>query len=707
MKRFNTGNSLFRIIFFYLLFGCLWIAVSDRVLESLFPDEHKLTLLQTYKGWFFVAASAALLYLVVRRELHTRERAEAALRDSEDKYRVLMQRANDGIVIADAETGSILDVNQRIEELTGLPADKLIGRHIAELHPDGDRDRCRKLFQEAGKRGNVITAELCVLHHSGEDRDIPVEISAGIVEIGGKKIIQGIFRDITQRRAAEEALKKEKARAEQYLDVAGVIIRALDRTGAVTLINRKGSEILGYPEEEIIGKNWFDRFVPDRLRNEIWSVFSKLIAGELEPVEYYENPVITRGGEERIIAWHNSLLRDERGQVIATLSSGEDITGRKKAEELARYRLEHLAALHAIDMIISSSLDLRVTLQEFLDLVIAQLHVDAADILLLNPYMQVLEYAAMQGFRNAEIRHSRLRIGEGIAGQAALEHRSIGIPNLLDPANGYLRAPLLEREGFVAYYAVPLIAKGRVTGVLEVLHRSPLAYDEEGMGFLEALAAQAAIAIDNATLFNDLQQSNAGLILAYDTTIEGWARALELRDQETEGHTQRAAEMTLRLARTMGMKEEELVHVRRGAMLHDIGKMSIPDSILLKTGPLTEEEWAIMRRHPVYAFELLSPIAYLRPALDIPYCHHERWDGAGYPRGLKGDKIPLAARIFALADTWDALYSERRYHPAWPEDRVREHIRSLAGTQLDPKVVEAFLSMEQALQERIQEHVKT
>ena len=134
--------------------------------------------------------------------------------------------------------------------------------------------------------------------------------------------------------------------------------------------------------------------------------------------------------------------------------------------------------------------------------------------------------------------------------------------------------------------------------------------------------------------------------------------------------------------------------------------MSIPDSILLKTGPLTEEEWAIMRRHPVYAFELLSPISYLKPALDIPYCHHERWDGTGYPRGLKGEQIPLAARIFALADTWDALYSERRYHPAWPEDRVREHVRSLAGNQLDPKVVEVFLSMEQRLEEQVQEKTK-
>jgi len=323
-----------------------------------------------------------------------------------------------------------------------------------------------------------------------------------------------------------------------------------------------------------------------------------------------------------------------------------------------------------------------------------QLHVDAAAVLLLNPHTQMLEYAAMKGFRNDAIRHSRLRVGEGVAGRAALERRSIGIPDLQEGGSEFKRMPLIEGEGFIAYYAAPLIAKGQVKGVLDVLHRSHLDIDDEWMSFFISLAAQAAIAIDNAALFSDLQRSNTELILAYDTTIEGWARALELRDQETEGHTTRATEMTLRLALAMGVDEAELVHMRRGALLHDIGKMSIPDSILLKNGPLTEEEWQIMRRHPAYAFEVLSPIAYLRQALDIPYCHHERWDGTGYPRGLKGDQIPLAARIFSLADIWDALHSDRRYHSAWPEQQIREYIRSLSGTQFDPRVVEIFLNME-------------
>ena len=207
------------------------------------------------------------------------------------------------------------------------------------------------------------------------------------------------------------------------------------------------------------------------------------------------------------------------------------------------------------------------------------------------------------------------------------------------------------------------------------------------------LGGQAAIAVDNAAVYEDLHQSNAELTLAYDKTIEGWSRALDLRDKETEGHAQRVTEITLRLAKAMGIGDAELVHIRRGALLHDIGKMGVPDDILLKPGKLTDEEWVLMRKHPQLAYDLLSPITYLRTALDIPYCHHEKWDGTGYPRGLKGEQIPLVARLFAVVDVWDALRSDRPYRPAWDEEKVREHILAGSGTHFDPKVVETFLNL--------------
>jgi putative nucleotidyltransferase with HDIG domain len=194
---------------------------------------------------------------------------------------------------------------------------------------------------------------------------------------------------------------------------------------------------------------------------------------------------------------------------------------------------------------------------------------------------------------------------------------------------------------------------------------------------------------DNATI-DALKEANFELIRAYNKTLEGWAKALELRDQETEGHTRRVTEMTVRLAEVLQVADEELVHLHRGAMLHDIGKMGIPDAILLKPGKLTPEEWIIMRMHPVYAYEMLSSIDFLKSAMDIPYCHHERWDGSGYPRGLKGADIPLSARIFSVVDVWDALFSDRPYRLAWPAEKVWAHIRSLSGVHFDPRVVEGF-----------------
>jgi putative nucleotidyltransferase with HDIG domain len=232
-----------------------------------------------------------------------------------------------------------------------------------------------------------------------------------------------------------------------------------------------------------------------------------------------------------------------------------------------------------------------------------------------------------------------------------------------------------------------------VKGVLEIFQRTPLGEGHDWQELLTALAGQAAIAADNATLFDDLQRSNIDLALAYDTTLDGWSRALDLRDRETEGHTRRVAEMTLRLARALGVPDPELIHLRRGALLHDIGKMAIPDNVLLKPGPLTEEEWGIVRQHPLTAYELLSSIAFLRPALDIPHCHHERWDGTGYPRGLRGAQIPFAARIFSVADAFDAMRSDRPYRPAMSDDEARSRIAEQSGKQFDPQVVEAFLRL--------------
>jgi HD-GYP domain-containing protein (c-di-GMP phosphodiesterase class II)/putative methionine-R-sulfoxide reductase with GAF domain len=391
------------------------------------------------------------------------------------------------------------------------------------------------------------------------------------------------------------------------------------------------------------------------------------------------------------------LPREVQLTEMSLLNTVSAITGnalhRMRLHEQTERRLRRLSALHQVDLAITTNLDFTATLIRLLEQVIEHLNVDAADILIYKPHLHRLEFAAGCGFHSRAIERTLVWLGEGPAGRTALEGRPLHIPNLADAPREFARALLLAGENFVAYHSVPLVVKGRVKGVLEIFHRSALHTDTEWIEFLDALATPAAIAIDSAELFQGLQRSNAELAQAYEATLEGWVRALDLRDRETQGHTRRVTEMTERLARAMNVGESEMAHIRRGALLHDIGKIAIPDNILLKPAPLTDDEWVIMRQHPTYAFNLLSPIEFLHPALDIPYSHHEKWDGTGYPRQLKGEAIPLSARIFSMVDVWDALYSDRPYRKGWSLDKVNAYIREQAGHHFDPLVVEAFMKL--------------
>jgi PAS domain S-box-containing protein/putative nucleotidyltransferase with HDIG domain len=369
-----------------------------------------------------------------------------------------------------------------------------------------------------------------------------------------------------------------------------------------------------------------------------------------------------------------------------------DLTHQKKTEQDLTNQVEKLNSLRSIDTAINFSLDLNLVLDTILQQVTSRLNVDAASIFLLQKDSNSLDHAAKLGFITESFYKTHIPIGEDPAGQVVLTRKNIVISDLRIENPFENKAAIIE-EGFVSVYIVPLIAKGMVKGVLEVFHRSLLTPDDTWVDFLETLAGQTAIAIDASFVYDDLQRSNLQIMRAYEETIEGWSNALDMRDHETEGHTKRVTDLTMKLAKNMGLKPAELVHIQRGALLHDIGKMGIPDRILLKDGPLTEEERIVMDNHPTYAFQLLSPISYLRQAMEIPYCHHEHWDGGGYPRALRGEMIPLEARIFSVIDVFDALLSDRPYRKGLSEEAVLEYIRDHSGTQFDPQVVEAFLNL--------------
>ena len=237
---------------------------------------------------------------------------------------------------------------------------------------------------------------------------------------------------------------------------------------------------------------------------------------------------------------------------------------------------------------------------------------------------------------------------------------------------------ILLIEGLYFLYAFSIFDSGVLSDIY---------YHSLSLGF----SYIGAIAVDNVALFRNLRQKHTELIETYDATLEGWARALELRDHETQGHTLRVTELTVRLAEEMGIKGDELIHIRRGAILHDIGKIGVPDGILLKPGKLTDDEMSTMRRHPTFGLRMLSKINFLKPALSIVYFHHEKWDGSGYPQGRRGNDIPLAARIFAVIDVWDALTNDRHYREALPEGEALAIIIKDSGTHFDPVVVAAFL----------------
>jgi response regulator RpfG family c-di-GMP phosphodiesterase len=412
----------------------------------------------------------------------------------------------------------------------------------------------------------------------------------------------------------------------------------------------------------------------------------------------FDHGIVLQDGTERMVHEHAEVTFDDSGKPVRIVGTVQDITQRKQAEETIRKanvqlekQLQRLHALRTIDLAITTSYDLNIRLNIFLDQVVTQLGADAAAVLL-DDQVNHLHYAAERGFRNKDHQSIRFRIGECHAGQAALKRQLIQIPDLKDERSGSGKFDdMVSGEGFVTYAGISLVAQAELKGVLEVYHRSIYEPGSEWLSYLETLAGQAAIAIHDTEQFENLRTAKLELEVAYDATLEGWVRALDLRDKETEGHTQRVTEMTVRLATVMGMAKEKLIHIYRGALLHDIGKISISDRLLLKPGKLTVDERVIMEKHPIYAYELLSPISYLEEAMIIPYCHHERWDGSGYPRGLKLEEIPLSARIFSVVDVWDALSSDRPYREGWHETKVIAYIEEKSGTDFDPQVVETFI----------------
>ena len=677
----------------------------------------------------------------ILRDVTERKQAEEAIRLSEEKYRTLVDEVNDGFYVTD-EAGVFTFANSALARIYGVEnPEKLIGRKYSDFvaadMPSGLDDAYNTSMQ-TGHNPEIINGQIV----RADGTRAFVEFKPSMIVNDGKIVgTRGVVRDITERKQAEEEIKTSNDELSVLFELSHTMAKAENLEDILELVNRHAVESIHITFARIAllenGKFTWRAGYPIRTlghdlgigeRNPVTSLpFSQRILEQNEPMvlrasdpgisteekkvlllDFAESVCLiplrisdsSRMSENLIGLLMLAEARNEsrepftqgKMRLAQTIGDSAAIAIRRMLlREQTERRLQQLTALSTIERAISSTFDLQLSLGVLLQQVSAQLGADATDVLIFNPNSFALEYSAGRGFRTRPIEHAQLRLGEGYAGKAALTRETVHIPNLALEHNNPRLEKLVADEQFVSYYGVPLIAKGEIKGVLEIFQRASLEPDEEWSAFLHTLAGQAAIAIDSVTQFNQVQRSNSELSQAYDETIQGWSHALDLRDNETEGHTQRVTELTMKLGYHFGLTNEELVHARRGALLHDIGKMGVPDGILLKPGPLTDEEWVIMKKHSTFAYEMLSPIHYLRAAIDIPYCHHEKWDGTGYPRGLRGEQIPLAARIFAVVDVWDALTSDRVYRAAWPQEKALKHIRSLAGTHFDPQVVKVCL----------------
>jgi PAS domain S-box-containing protein len=497
--------------------------------------------------------------------------------------------------------------------------------------------------------------------------------------------LQSVNRELTITKAAQES---SEMRFRQLFQDSAEAIYISDFEGRLRELNPAAQRLFGLSSLELGSVRAKDLYANPKDRQRFQ------IALEKEGM-VRDFPVVLkkRDGTHMECLLTSSLRRDSQGRAVGYQGIIRDVSHEKAQQRRLDAQMDLLKSLHRIDQAITGTTDANLTYDVLLTEVTRSLEFDAADLLLADQGAGWLVFGAGKGFRTAALQHTRLRFGEGSAGQAALERQEIHIPDLKAEPATFSRSPFFEKEDFQSYCGLPLIAKGRVCGVLEGFFRSPRQLSAEWWEMAKAFASQAAIAIDNATLFSNLQRTNIDLVQAYDATLEGWARAHDLRDFETVGHSKRVAEMTIRLASSFDLPEKDLIHIHRGALLHDIGKMAVPDSILKKNGSLSEDEWEIMRQHPLHAARFLNSITYLQPAMAIPLYHHERWDGSGYPEGLAGEDIPMAARIFAVIDVWDALRSDRPYRPAWGYEKVINHLEQERGKHFDPSVVDAFMEL--------------
>lgn len=597
-----------------------------------------------------------------------RKRSEQALRTSQKRNQLLVEASTDAIFTANLD-GTILDCNDIATQMYGYSRNEILQLNFSDLVPSGQVQEILDVTRWNSKDSHFIRDIPNVRKNSGI---FPAEISIRQTMVEENPVLVSYIRDITAQKMAAKVIieSEEKFRTLAENTAAGVFIHRGDK---YLYVNPTWCQITGYSAAELLFT------VPEEVLNPDKGVENtRAVQAQNNVPVRVERTITTRNGEKRIIDLYLSSIVLENEKAI--IGTAVDITNRKQRE----HELEVIAEM-------GEAYRINNTREEVLSIALLKL----VDILKADGVF--IEIVDIDDSTNAMIKASgnwkrleQLPIdpSQGLSGHIM----STGQPYLNTRASKdpYLLYPEVIK-GYSSLAGVPLITSGLTFGAIVIgAHHI---FSENDLRLLKAIGDLTASAMHRTALFEKTRTQASELKQAYNSTLEGWALALELRDKETQGHSVRIANLSVKLARRMGIPEDQMENLRRGALLHDIGKLGVPDTILLKQGKLTGEEWAIMQKHPTYAYEMLSQIKDFKDSIDIPYCHHEWWDGSGYPRGLEGEQIPLAARIFSIVDVWDALTSNRPYRAAWQRKDAMAHIINQAGTHFDPRVVDEFVRM--------------
>ena len=600
-----------------------------------------------------------------------RKRAEQALTSSTKRNELLIQASTDCIFL-ESLSGKILDCNTIAEELYGYSREEMQSMNVTDLVErefiSDKPDYLSWQIEQGGRFSNIPNVKK-------DGTVFPVEVSTKITDIEGTKFAVAYVRDITERKKTENAILESEAKFKALAETAAAGI-FIHRDAQFLYVNPMWCEITGYQEEELL-KTSLWQILNHGEGEQVRQKYADLLREESGMIRF-ETAFYDKAGEKKWLDITAGFI-DYQGEK-ATIGTAIDITHRKHREHDLEVVAQISDALRA-DMTRES---IRATL---LVEMMSLLSIDGAIISTMEEREALPNLVRSTGCW-ISIDNRKLKANEGLSGFIIASGKPY--TNLCASKDPYFAFPELITN-LVTLAGVPLITKGETIG--SIIIGSTRVMSENELRLLKTIGDLAASAIHRSDLYEQTSVQAYELKQAYDATLEGWAHALELRDKETQGHSLRIANMTLDLAKRMGYDGQSLENVRRGALLHDIGKMGVPDTILLKPGRLTEDEWAIMQKHPTYAFEMLSELPYFKEALDIPYCHHEWWDGSGYPRGLKGEEIPIAARIFAIVDAWDALVSDRPYRKAWLKQNALKHIVDQSGTHFDENVVRCFVEM--------------